>query len=322
MRIFVTGASGFIGGAAARALARAHDVVAMARSEASAAAVRATGAVPVGCELGAVHAANLAGVDAVVHAAAFVGPWGTRDEFWNANVDGTAQLLAAAREAGVARFVHIGTEAALFAGQDLRDIDETYPYPASTPFLYSETKAEAERRVLAANDPGGAFTTLSLRPRLVWGPGDQSVLRELVDMVQSGRFMWIGGGSARTSTTHVDNVVHGILLALTRGRGGEAYFLTDGEVWTMRDFLTRYLATQGVDPGTRSIPAWLARGAAAVIEPIWRSLGIPADPPLTRFAACIMSAECTLRIDKARRDLGYEPIVSVEAGLAAMPRIL
>ncbi len=321
MRIFVTGASGFVGGAAARALAREHEVHAMARSEASAAAVRATGATPVACSLGGVEPEHLAGCDAIVHAAAFVGPWGTRADFWQANVEGTTQLLDVARRAGVRRFVHIGTEAALFAGQDMCDIDETYPYPDSTPFLYSETKAEAERRVLAANDPAGGFATISLRPRLVWGPGDQSVLRELVGMVRDGRFMWIGGGAARTSTAHIDNVVHGITLALTQGRGGEAYFLTDGEVLAMRDFITRYLATQGVDPGDRSIPVWLARGAAAVVEPVWRLLGLRSDPPLTRFAACIMSAECTLSIDKARRELGYVPVVTVDTGLAAMPRV-
>jgi nucleoside-diphosphate-sugar epimerase len=322
MRIFVTGASGFVGGVAARALARDHDVVAMARSEASATAVRQTGATPVACALGAVEPAHLAGADAIVHAAAFVGPWGSREDFWQANVEGTTQLLAVAKATGVRRFVHIGTEAALFAGQDMRDIDETYPYPASTPFLYSETKAEAERRVLAANDPAAGFTTVSLRPRLVWGPGDQSVLRELVQMVREGRFMWIGGGAARTSTAHIDNVVHGITLALTAGRGGEAYFLTDDEILTIREFVTRYLATQGEDPGDRSIPTWLARGAAAAVEPVWRVFGFPSDPPLTRVAACIMSAECTLRIDKARRDLGYEPVVTVDAGLAAMPRVV
>jgi len=322
MRIFVTGASGFVGGAAARTLAREHEVLAMARSDASAAAVRSTGATPVACALGAVDPTDLGGCEAIVHAAAFVGPWGSREQFWQANVEGTTQLLDVARAAGVRRFVHIGTEAALFAGQDMHEIDETYPYPATTPFLYSETKAEAERRVLGANDPDGGFTTISLRPRLVWGPGDQSVLRELVTMVRTGRFSWIDGGRAKTSTAHIDNVVHGIACALRAERGGEAYFLTDGETWTMRSFLSRYLATQGVEAGDRSIPAWLARSAAAVIEPVWRTLGLRSDPPLTRFAACIMSAECTLRIDKARRELGYTPVTSVEAGLAAMPLVV
>ena len=88
---------------------------------------------------------HLEGVDAVVHCAAFVEEWGTRAQFWEANVEGTTQLLSAARDAGVKRFVHIGTEAALFAGGDLVDVDETHPLPAKQRYLYSETKAEAEK---------------------------------------------------------------------------------------------------------------------------------------------------------------------------------
>jgi nucleoside-diphosphate-sugar epimerase len=225
-------------------------------------------------------------------------------------------LLDVAKRAGVRRFVHIGTEAVLFAGQDMHDIDETYPYPTSTPFLYSETKAEAERRVLAANDP--AFTTISLRPRFIWGPGDLTILEATKEMVADGRYMWIDGGKARTSTVHIDNVVRAIELALERGSGGEAYFITDDEVHTFRDFMTRDAATAGITLPDRNLPGWLARGGATVLETVWRTFGLGGEPPLTRFVACLMSSECTLRIDKARRDLGYAPVVSVDAGLDAL----
>jgi len=320
MKIFVTGASGFVGGAAATALSRGHEVLAMARSAPSADRVRATGARPVTCALGSVTEEHLAGCDAIVHAAAFVESWGTRDDFWTANVEGTQQLLDVAKRGGVRRFVHIGTEAVLFAGQDMRDIDERHPYPASTPFLYSETKGEAERRVLAANDPAGGFTTISLRPRFIWGPGDLTILEATKEMVADGRYMWIDGGRARTSTVHIHNLVHAIDLALARGGGGEAYFITDDEVHTFHDFMTRYAATAGVTLPDRNLPGWAARALATVLETVWRTLGLAGQPPLTRFVACLMSSDCTLRIDKARRELGYAPVVSVEAGLAALTR--
>src|SRR6185369_937996 len=105
-------------------------------------------------ELPGVTAEMLAGAEAVIHAAAFVEQWGTRSQFWEANVLGTEAMLAAGRAAGVRRFVHVGTEAAIFAGRDLAGVDETVPYPARHRYLYSETKAEAERRVLAAAGEG------------------------------------------------------------------------------------------------------------------------------------------------------------------------
>jgi nucleoside-diphosphate-sugar epimerase len=316
MRIFVTGASGFVGGHVARTLAERHEVLAMARSEEGMAQVRALGATPVRCALGQVPADALAGVDAVVHCAARAEDWGTRQQFWDANVEGTRQLLEAARRAGVARFIHIGTEAALFHGEALEGVDETHPYPARHRFWYSESKAEAERLVLAADAPD--MTTLSLRPRLVWGPGDRSVLPTLLDTAARGAFAWIDGGRARTSTTHVDNLVHAVELALAHGRGGQAYFVADDGERTMREFLARLVATRGVALPSRSVPGGLLRPLARVVEAVWGWLRPGQRPPITRFAASMMSRTVTVRTDKARRELGYAPRVTVEDGLRAL----
>ena len=311
--LFITGASGFVGGAIVRALAGRFTLRALSRSEGSDAAIRAAGATPVRGELGSVALEAIAGSEAVIHCAAFVKQWGTREQFWSANVEGTRQLLQSARQAGVKRFIHIGTEAALFYGQHMRDIDERYPYPAHTPFLYSETKAAAEKLVLAANAPG--FVTLSIRPRFVWGPGDQTILPVLEAMVRSGRFVWVDHGRAQTSTTHIANLVRGVELALERGAGGNAYFVIDDGITQMHEFLTALLATRKLTPQEKSIPGWLARTLAAVTETTWRALGKTSDPPLTRLAASMMSRDCTIRGDKAQRELGYVPAISRSEGL-------
>jgi len=316
VQIFITGASGFIGGAIAKALSATHNVHAMSRSGGSNEHLRAFGATPVRSELGAIKPEHLAGCEVVIHCAAFVKQWGTREEFWRTNVDGTAQLLQVARQAGVTRFIHVGTEAALFHGQDMREIDETYPYPTSTPFLYPETKAAAEKLVLAANAPG--FETICLRPRFVWGPGDQTILPVVKKMVKAGMFMWIDQGRVRTSTTHIANFVHAVTQALSHGRGGQAYFITDDSTTTVREFLTALLKTQGLTPSNTSIPGPLARTLAAILAGVWNLLRLKTEPPLTRFAAAMASSECTIRIDKARSDLHYAPVITRDEGLAEL----
>jgi nucleoside-diphosphate-sugar epimerase len=316
---FVTGGSGFIGGTLIERLVDAGcEVSALARSDASAAAVEARGARAARGDLDdpASLTAAADGCEVAFHLAAHLGQWGTWEEFARGNVGGTENTLEACRRAGVRRFVHCGTEAALIAGRPLIRIDETAPLRPDSKALYCSTKALAEIRVRAAAGPG--LETVILRPRMVWGPGDTTLLPELVAAVEAGRFAWIDGGRHRTDTTHVDNVVEGLLLAAQRGGSGEAYFVTDGEPVIFREFVSELLATQGVDPPSRSVPGWLAGGAAAVAESTWRLLRLGGEPPLTRLAVWLSSQECTIEIGKARRELGYEPVISRRAGLAAL----
>jgi nucleoside-diphosphate-sugar epimerase len=314
MRIFISGASGFIGGAIAQALASEHEVLAMSRSDKSDLRIKELGVESLRCDLATLEKGDIPDCDAVVHCAAYVESWGTRELIWQINVEGTERILSAARAAGARRFLHMSTEAVLWRGQDLIDVTEEHPYPDHTPYLYSETKAEAERIVRAANENDGMQTVI-LRPRFVWGPGDQTLAPEIESMVEKGAFMWIDGGRARTSTTHIDNLVHGAKLVLERGKGGEAYFVTDGEVRSFREFLPELMRAYGVELGERSMPSAIARPAAALIEAVWRTLRPSSAPPLTRHAIDLMCCDCILRIDKIENELGYKPVVSVVEGL-------
>jgi nucleoside-diphosphate-sugar epimerase len=316
---FVTGGSGFIGGRLVqRLVADGHSVRALARSEDSAQRVAALGAEPVRGDLG--HRASLAaaadGAEVAFHLAAHLGEWGPWEEFERGNVDGTENALAACAEAGVRRFVHCGTEAALMAGEPLVQVDETAPLRPDSRAPYPATKARAEQLVRSASREG--FETVVLRPRFVWGKGDTTLLPEMVATVEKGRFAWVGGGRNVTDTTHVDNVVEGLILAAAKGRSGEAYFVTDGEPVVFREFVTALLRTQGVEPPDRSLPAWTAAPMARVAEAAWKALPLPGDPPMTTFRSWLLTQECTIDIAKARAELGYEPIVSHEQGLAEL----
>ena len=316
---FVTGGSGFIGGALVRRLVTGGcRVTALARSDRSATAVAELGAEPARGDLDDVTAltAGAEGCEVAFHLAAFVAQWGTREEFRRGNVDGTQNALQACAAAGVQRFVHCGTEAAILAGEPLVNVDEAAPLRPDSPALYSATKAEAERIVREATREG--FETVVLRPRFVWGAGDTTLLPEIIAATEAGRFAWVGGGTHRTSTTHVGNVVEGLLLAAERGRPGEPYFVTDGEPVVFREFISQMLRARGVEPPQRSVPAAVAGALARGGELAWRLLPLRGEPPLTRFALWAASQECTIDDSRARQELGYVPIVSRGQGLAEL----
>ncbi|MGH2955270.1 MAG: NAD-dependent epimerase/dehydratase family protein [Solirubrobacterales bacterium] len=316
---FVTGGSGFIGGRLVRRLvAEGARVRALARSERSEAAVAEVGAEPVRGDIadpGSI-AAGAEGCEAAFHLAAQLGDWGKREDFVAGNVRGTENALDGCRRAGVRRFVHCGTEAGLLAGEPLVNVDETAPLRPDSKAHYPATKAMAEQAVRAAS--GDGFEAMVLRPRLVWGAGDTTILPGIAAAVRAGRFAWIGGGRHLTSTTHVDNVVEGLLLAAEKGRAGEAYFVTDGDPVVFREFIGELLATRGIEAPERSLPDWLGAALAATSELAWGALPLPGDPPLTRLAYWLSAQECTIDITKARRELGYEPMTTRDQGMAEL----
>ena len=319
MNVFLTGGSGYIGRNLIEALvARGDSVCALARSAAAAEAVSSRGATVVDGDVldESAMVEAMRGCDLVVHSAALLG--GLRDEsaYFRTNVAGTDAVLRAAERAGVPRLVHVSTEAVLADGHPLHNADETAPYPARHIRPYGITKAIAEQHVVAANSE--RLSTIVVRPRFVWGRDDSTLLPRFVAAARSGQLMWFGGGRYRTSTTHVANAVAGLIAAAERGRGGEIYFVTDGEPVVFREFISAMLATQDVAPPTRSVPVFLVRGVAGAMSG-WAALTRSRhEPLLTPAALALVAQEMTVSDAKARRELGYRPVVSVVDGLAEL----
>ena len=310
-KVFVTGGSGFVGRNLIRRLKRdGVAVAALARSETAANVVAGLGAVPVRGDLldEASLVDGMQGCEIVFHSAATVDDWGPRELFWRINVEGTEVALRAAAKAGVEGFIHVGTEAIYADGHsDLTNLTETSPLPNKPLPRYPMTKLEAERRVLAANTQ--SLRCVSVRPRLIWGNDDSSVLPKILEQVAAGKFVWPDHGNALTSSCHVDNVCEGLVLAAQKGLGGEAYFVTDGKPHSYRDFLGAQFIVHGYNVPKKSVPLVVASSFARISEWSWEHLHLPGAPPVHRLMIELGAKPVTIDDRKAREQLGYQPIV-------------
>ena len=319
-KAFVTGGTGFLGGRLIRMLVnRGWQVRALHRSPGDAAQLAALGAVPVAGDLDNVEALSrgIGDAEVVFHAAAMFKLWGSAEAFERANVDGTRNVLAAAVGQGVKRFVQIGAGAVVMGeGKPMLGVDEDAPqtFPKWAPYIAS--KGRAQQLVLAADDPSGMRTAIILPP-MIWGAG-MPMIRETIHNVEAGRFRWPGGGKSLMSTAHVDNICHAAVLAAERSTGGRAYFVTDGSDRSLREVMGTLLATQGVDPGSRSAPLGVAWFMATVMEAAWRTFRLKGEPPLTRQMLRLVGYDFTVSDRRARDELGYAPVVTWEQGVEEM----
>lgn len=325
MKLLVTGGGGFLGQALCRALlARGHEVVSFSRSRH--AALDALGVRQLQGDLAdraAVLAAFAEGFDAVLHNAAKAGTWGSFRSYFDANVTGTRNVIAACRAHGIDRLVHTSTPSVAHRAThpvEGASADEV-PYGEGVKAHYAATKIIAEREVLAAND--GALATVALRPRLIWGPGDTQILPKLVARARSGRLRLVGGGDNRVDTTYIDNAAQAHVDALEHLRpgaacAGRAYFISNGEPWPLRDVLNGLLRAAGAPEVHASIPFGAAYAIGAVCEGLWTMLPLRGDPPMTRFLAEQLATPHWYSMAPAARDFGYVPRISMAGGLARL----
>jgi nucleoside-diphosphate-sugar epimerase len=256
-------------------------------------------------------------IDVVLHCAALV-DWGQNDKqrVEAVNVDGTRNVIAACREAGVGALVHVSTIDVVYGGRPIIDGDESLPYPPQHPTTYCSSKAEAERLVLAVD--GDGLRTTALRPCCMFGEADPFHVSSILRMARRFPVVRIGDGRARSQHVYVGNMAHALLLA-ARGllqdaeiAGGKAYFITDFPAQNFFDYMEPIVTGTGhaMMPWAFALPRTLmyglgygAEGLAAALRPLWRF-----TPTLSRFAVQFICQELTFSGARASRELGYRPI--------------
>lgn len=315
MRALVTGANGFVGRHLVRALeargdeARALDIGGDVAIKAD---VRDADAMKRACE----------GVDVVFHAASRIQTRTTgAKEVEDVNVGGTRNLMVACRANAVARLVYVSSASVVYDGRDLEDGDESLPYPARFHAPYAETKARAEREVLEAND--GELATCAIRPHIVFGPGDTLFLPAIVSRARSGRLKaYVGDPHKKSDFTYVANLVDGLIAAgdalkIGGALAGQAYFVTNAEPIAFWDMVGRLLDGLGLPRPSWRVPYPIAYSAAAVREALDAARGIAtSEESLTRFSIRYLTTHHYFSCEKAKRDFGYTPRVSITEGIA------
>ncbi len=321
--VFITGAGGFIGGKLAqRLLGAGRSVKVLARrplphleklgAEVIVNDLEDRNALRHGCQE----------VETVFHVAGRVGVWGHAADFFQVNVAGTRNVIAACRAARVKRLVYTSSPSVVYNGRDLAGIDESAPLCRQAPCAYPTSKALAEQEVTKAHND--LLATVALRPHLVWGPGDRNIVPRVLDMAAQGRLKIIGSGRNKVDLTHIDNVVDAHLLAEQALRkpdspaGGQAYFITNGEPVVLWDWINELLRGLGRPEVKKRVSLNSAYAVGGLLEAVWHIFSRRGEPPMTRFVAKELATDHWFNIAAARRDLGYQPRVTMAAGTAEL----
>jgi 2-alkyl-3-oxoalkanoate reductase len=318
VRVLVTGASGMLGSATARALAARGDRVTVLQRRPS-----GLGLPEVLADVADAETIRRAvtGHDAVLHLAAKVdvtGPWAAYER---ANIAGTRAVVAACRAAGVERLVHVSTPSVAHTGDSLVGVGVAPADPARVRGAYARSKALAEQIALAAD--GSEIAVTAIRPHLVWGPGDTQLVSRVVARARAGRLVLVGSGAALIDTTYVDNATAALLAALDHCQkaAGQALVVTNGEPRPVAEMLAGICAAAGVPGPQRRVPRRLALTAGLLVEGLWTvraRAGLAGEPPMTRFVVEQLSTAHWFDQRRTHELLSWKPAVSLEEGFAAL----
>jgi nucleoside-diphosphate-sugar epimerase len=318
--IFLTGGSGFVGKNIIPILIENnYNIYALARSEKSARIITQLGAIVVKDDLLQLSDNTkkaLLNCSYVIHAAALMDFTYDPKPFVDLNINATEQLLSYSKEAKIQKFIYVSA-APVIPGSPIINMTEAAAPKGLPSALYPKTKALAERTVLDYNSP--TFHTIALRPPAIWGPNNPH-FGELMSMIATGKWRWIGGGQQILSTIHVQNLANAILAALTSPANGKAYFVTDGERHSMRSFFTAMMEAQGLQPGNKELPLWIASSAATITQVIWKTFRIKSRPPISPLMIRLMAKEFSISDEKARKELGYANAISIQEGIEQLKK--
>ncbi|MGM9991655.1 MAG: NAD-dependent epimerase/dehydratase family protein [Candidatus Bruticola sp.] len=320
VKVLVVGGGGFLGKALVRKLIERGDKV-RSLSRGAYPDIEALGAEVVRGDIVSLDAAleAVAGCEAVFHTASKAGIWGNYAEYERVNVYGTRSLLEACRRQGVAKFIYTSTPSVIYHPKaKIENIQEDTPYPEHFECAYAQTKAQAEKEVLLANNQD--MQTTALRPHLIYGPGDPHLIPRLVERAFAGQLFQVGDGTNKVDLTYIDNAAQSHIDAFEHmdSCAGKAYFISDGQPVVLWSWIKELLEKVGAPPITRSIPYGLTWGLGATLEFIYKVLHKQEEPKMTKFTAAQLATSHYFNIANARRDLQYKPEISGAEGMARL----
>ena len=312
MRVFITGATGFLGGTLARVLAQeGAEIHVLGRAKADR---RALDDVQITWHEGDVTVPEslsglFRGSDWIIHAAGRLGQAGAPEAAYRrVNVDGARNVMAVALEtAGVSKVLHLSSPGIL--GPTGREpASEDAPIAPTNP--YERSKATAEQVALAYAAKG--LPVVVARPGFIYGPGDRHVLR-LFKAVQNGWFSYISSGGCLCQPTFVADAVAGMLACLHRGKVGEVYHLAGPRPVSFRELGETIAAAVGTSAPRWNIPRWMAMSGATALDALAYATGW--TPPLSRTGVAFFSEDRVFSWQKAERELGYMPKRDIATGV-------
>lgn len=262
--------------------------------------------------------AAMRGVQTVYHAAAQVGDWGKWERFVAVTIEGTRNMLTVAAKAGVKRFLHVSSISAYGHpdGEGLV-LDETAPLGVDLHkwSYYSRSKVEAEKLAWDAHHKGQVPVTV-VKPSWLYGERDRASMPRLIRAIRAGKGKLIGDGTNRLNLTYAGSEAAGCILAATNPQAlGQSYNLSnDGEI-TQAEYLNKIAECIGAKPVSKKVPYKIAYGAAFLMELFGHMLGRKKPPLVTRYAVWLIGRRCFFSAEKARKELGWKPMVGYDEGI-------
>ncbi len=323
MRILVTGGGGFLGTFLIKELLKNSQYIVTNFSRHSYSHLEDLGVPTIKGDLrqkSDVEKALSFGFDAIFHVAALAGVWGKYQEYYDINFLGTKNLLEAARVTGIKRFIYTSTPSVVFGKDDLLGVGEECPYPQKHLTAYAETKTMAEKLVLEAND-SHEFMTCALRPHLIWGPGDPHLFPRVIQKGKEGKLRVVGDGENLVDIIYVENAAMAHVQAFEALKPGstvcgQAYFIGQERPVKLWDFINQVLGFMKIGPVMKSIDIQTAYRLGWLLEKAFMLGGIQKpEPPMTRFVALNLGKSHYFSQERAKKDFGYYPRVSIEEGL-------
>jgi len=319
MKVFITGGGGFLARyIIQQLLADGHEITAYQRGDYSFLKEWCATCIKGDLTDAKLLSQSMQNHDVVFHVAAKAGVWGDYNEYYQANVIGTKNILKACEENSIKYLIYTSTPSVVFNGEDEEGINESEPYADKTYNAYQDTKIIAEKAVLAANSD--IFKTVCLRPHLIWGIGDPHIITRVIERAKADKLKLVKTVNKKMDACYVENAASAHVKAmyelLDDGKcAGKVYFISNDEHISISELINKILHAANLPPAKKYVSANLAFILGSIVETIYKLLRIKNEPLMTRYVAKQLSVSHWYDLSAAKNDFSYSPDITTEQGM-------